>query len=315
MTDKKPAGPFLFLPARAAQAMVRSAEEMAEAPIKIPFGINCMDYDIKPMIRGDLVVIMARPGHGKTTMAIHIAKSTSRTLSGEKWDKARPIVVYATWEMLVEEFAASYMGINIKTDKPDIIQIKKSAAAMIKENIAVVGRSSSVSTTGTPTLTDLDYSLDYLKENGYYVALVIIDYLQRIKRQGYNDRRDSVSENVEHTKDMALTHKTVMIDLVQTGRDVDSRSGVQWPILSDAQWSSAIEQSADKVIGLTKPSNYLDLGAEIEMPDGTVYMVMNNTLCSVILKQRWALAGQKNIMQIDFDTAIIGDQKTVEAVF
>ena len=78
---------------------------------------------------------------------------------------------------------------------------------------------------------------------------------------------------------------------VQARREVDSRD-VKIPGLWDAQWSSAIEQTADKFFSLWRPwlteSHTNEMGQQASVTiDDKVYPVTKNLLIMSMLKQRF----------------------------
>ena len=80
---------------------------------------------------------------------------------------------------------------------------------------------------------------------------------------GYHERVKA--ENLERIKDMSLRHRVPSVVAVQSKRDVDDYSGLRIPGLADAQWASSIEQTADKIFGLTRPVLYMEDGTQINV--------------------------------------------------
>jgi hypothetical protein len=72
-----------------------------------------------------------------------------------------------------------------------------------------------------------------------------------------------------------------MVVGVQAKREVDERK-IQIPEMADAQWTSNIEQSSDRVISLVRPRRYAQEGAKF----GSLTVQGHNQLLVTILKQK-----------------------------
>jgi len=124
--------------------------------------------------------------------------------------------------------------------------------------------------------------------------LIILDYLQRIppERDNRDSRREYVMENVNLSKDLGIAYGCPVVLGVQVGRQVLDRAEAM-PILSDAQESSAIEQTSDKVLGLWYPIKTRRGG----MVDNI--SVTPRMLIMELLKQKLGVAPISWILDID----------------
>ena len=66
------------------------------------WGIPTVDRYVIPMRSGDLVGIMARPGHGKSSLLAYLARTESKRII-ERGTQETEAVVYVTWESSAEE--------------------------------------------------------------------------------------------------------------------------------------------------------------------------------------------------------------------
>lgn len=289
---------YLHLPSRAGRYALDEFKKRTLAKHKITWGVPSLDSLLIPMVPGDLVSVLGRPSNGKTLALVHLSKQANRIFSKEGGNR---YVMYATWETLVEEFVAintaGASGITLEDigrGNANISKLTGAVARNIKERTAVFGRS--METKGRiHTIDDLNVALEWMTENGTPVGLLIFDYLQRAPGRPGQERSQAVSENLERLKDMAIVHKTPVVVAIQSKRDVDDYSGLKMPGMGDGQWSSNIEQTSDKVLGVTRPILYMDAGTVIEK-EGEDYVVGEKTLAIGILKQRWGKAGRTMIL-------------------
>lgn len=303
----------LFLPSRAGRFALDEFKNRAKVGAKVTWGVPVLDDILIPMVPGDLVSIVGRPSNGKTTAQVHLTKQANRIFTKEGGTR---YVVYATWETLVEEFvavntaaASGFTLEDIGRGRADISKLAGSIARNIKERTAVFGRS--MKTRGRiHTLDDLNVALDWMSGNGTPCGLLIVDYLQRIPGRPGQERSQAVSENLERIKDMAIMHKTPVVCAIQAKRDVDDYSGLRMPSMGDGQWSSNIEQTSDKVLGVTRPSLYMEDGTVIEK-DGIDYVVNPTTFALGVLKQRWGPAGQTFILGMNPGMSQIEEHKAL----
>lgn len=311
---------FLFSPSRAVTVAMSEFERRKNALHRLNWGVQEMDDYLIPMQDGDLVTLLGRPGHSKTTTMIHLAKQASNAIhamqeQGAGFDR---IVVYATWETLTEEFigllsaqASGQTLESIARGRADLEMIRDVAIANISNRIYVVGRSR-LQTTFTPiSLEIVDYIIRDLREQGKVPMLILLDYLQRIPSSYPSSRLVQknmiVEDNVSRAKNLALAHFCPTVIGAQASRDTDDQSGLKFPSMSMAQWSSSIEQDSDKLIALTRPILYLEEGAEIEVSENLSIPVTPTLLCCKVLKQRWGKAGKTFFLYFDPASITLGE--------
>jgi len=115
------------------------------------------------------------------------------------------------------------------------------------------------------SMTDVALALEYICEDAADMrlepALVVLDYLQRIRPdpQDGGDRREQVMEMVNRAKDCAISFGCPVLLGVQAKREVADRTD-KMPQQNDAQESSNVEQTSDKVITLWYPHKTEDAG-------------------------------------------------------
>lgn len=300
MGEDKQYSRYLYQPARAGRASIEEYQRRANNPTKSYWVVPEMDEYLIPPNPGDLCCYIGRPGHAKTSTLIYLCKQSAKQLThGE-------ISIYATWETMIEEFVALYNGErsgqsleSIGRGTANLSKLVDAIAQGVGDNVAVVGRSmerdehGNIGTPEVHTLDDLDACLSDLTRHGMRIGSLFVDYLQRIPGRRGTDRSMQASENLERLKDMSLKYACHTHVGVQAGRSVDEGNGLQIPGLSDGQWTSAIEQTTDKLYGITRPILYLDEGYEIVLAkSGRMYRVDSKLMVYRVIKQRWGRAGK-----------------------
>lgn len=211
-------------------------------------GFRSLDEMLGGMEPGQLVVLAARPAMGKTAMALNIALHAAKSGCGvgivslemQAVELARRAVSQLgklpAWRMErgamngPRDWDAQATGVEVCQTLPVWIQDKK--LSRISALPAMVRR------------------LRYRAEaTGVPLRLVVVDYLQLVGgEQGISDQ-ERISEVSRSLKMIAGEERVVMLALSQLNRAVEERVN-KMPTLSDLRGSGAIEQDADKVIGL-----------------------------------------------------------------
>ena len=229
---------------------------------------------------GELVIIAARPGMGKSSFAIHQAYAAQ---------KSKNTCVLFSLEMTKTQIgyreAAMFSGVwieKIKSGKLDSLDYERTiiATGAIKDHGLLVDTDSYLDMT---TLRAKLYS--YIQEHD--VKIAIIDYLGLMKLHG--DKGDTQALKVSNiTRDIKLMAKDFNIPLLllcQLSRSVETRGGNKKPQLSDLRDSGGIEENADQVMFLHRPE-YYDENATDENGES-----LKNKTCIYLAKNRQGRTG------------------------
>ena len=283
---------FLHSPADATQSYVHWAERLANEP-GITFGC-IMDKFIIPLHPGDLMAVLARPGHGKSSWMAYMARREAESII-ERGKQDKQTVVYVSWEQPIEEIEAffqsgdAYTSSDMAWGRVPLETIKKRAVKRVNLPIWTIGTSLRHANIRKPIMTvDMVYQAieAMFEEYGISPTLVLIDYLQ-IVPAGRGERRDQVTEATYNAKRLAMQIGAPIIAGVQARRSVDDYKK-PLPTMSDAQWSSAIEQTADKQISIWRPSktHSVEDHPTIDI-NGTDYFNDEDLFVVKLLKQRF----------------------------
>lgn len=287
---------FLHPPSETTSRFVEWAEQRATA-ISSNAVINygcAIDQKIIPLCGGDLMAVVARPGHGKSSFMAYMAKRVAKKLALN--DIEDQCVVYVSWEQPVEELEAffqsgdQYSSTDLAWGRASLDTVKSNAIDRINLPIWMMGYSIKDAKKKKPPMT-IEIVYDAIRkmhyEYGIQPALICFDYLQIIPVSKSDSRVSQVTEATIQAKHFAMEIGVPIIGGVQASRETDRRA-VQIPTLADAQWSSAIEQTADKQISLFRPIRVFDEGEWI--PVGSkekTYYVDDFLMLIKLLKQRF----------------------------
>ncbi len=199
---------------------------------------------------GEMIVIAARPSMGKTSLAMNIAEHVALDLN-------LPVGVFSLEmgaESLVLRMLCSRAKVNLRSIREgflaerDFPKLTNAASRMGK----------------APLHIDDSAGLSILQlrakarrmHNQHGIKLFIIDYLQLLHstaRRSADNRQQEIADISGGIKALAKELKVPVIVLAQLNRDVEKRPKAT-PMLSDLRESGAIEQDADLVGLLYKPS-------------------------------------------------------------
>ena len=231
-------------------------------------GYKYLDETLQGLKPGEMIVIAARPSVGKTSLAMNIAESCALGMDMNgvpvKHDggKRHPVAIFSL-EMPVEQLAKRMLAgrarVNMWRLNRDLVP--KSEKQMLTNNLMqamgeLKGAPLYIDDTASLDVMDLRARARRLKKR-HGIELIVIDYLQLCTcrdgaRQG---RQIEVSMISRQIKAMAKELMIPVIVLSQLSRANEQRGDkYEKPKLSDLRDSGAIEQDADVVFLLRRPS-------------------------------------------------------------
>jgi replicative DNA helicase len=249
-----------------------------------------------PLHPGDLMAVVARPGHGKTSWMAYMTRKTARDLV-KRGDNDK-VAVYVTWEQTVEEIesyfqsAGNYSSTDMAWGKLPMKTIKQTAVKRAGLPIWVFGKSKRHEGIKRPEMS-MDYvyaAIESMQEDyGKKPVLLCLDYVQIMPMDKRREKTGQVDEAIRAAKELAINVGLPIIIGVQAGRQVDGYKN-EIPTMSDAQWSSSIEQVADKQIGIWRPIKSRDESESPTIKIGGIDYNNDEDLFVVrLLKQRFAV--------------------------
>lgn len=283
---------FMHTPASLSTGYVRWAEQL-QSGSTISYGC-AMDKVVLPLHPGDMMAVVARPGHGKSSWMAYMARKEAQAIvdRGEE----REVVVYVSWEQPVEEIEAffqsgkDYSSSDFAWGRVPLERIRKNAIKRPSLPVWMIGTSIHHANIKKPRLTvDLVYKTIESMYDEFQVkpTLVCLDYIQKIPVHRTASRLDQVTEATFAAKELAMQIGAPILVGVQASRNVDNYK-LPVPTLADAQWSSAIEQTADKQIAVWRPAKTHDPNETPYIPiGGTDYRNSDELFVIKLLKQRF----------------------------
>ena len=220
-------------------------------------GMTDIDQTIVGMGEGDFIIIGARPGMGKTALAMNIAINVA---------KANKTVCIFSLEM-----SALQIANRVIQSEAFIDSYKLRSGSVTPEDLEkIVGVTTRLSNCGSVWIDDtagitVAQMKSKIRRLNKKVDLVIIDYLQLLKSDKRTENRvQEVSEITRNLKLMAKDLGVPVICCAQLSRASAQNKTDKKPGLADLRESGSIEQDAD-VIMLLYSDEYFD--KETTKPD------------------------------------------------
>ncbi len=216
--------------------------------IGIPSGIGDLDKMITGLNKSDLIILGARPGMGKTSFALNIARNVA-VQSGKT-------VCFFSLEMTRDQLAQRMLSseAGIKSEKlrtgnltaDEWTRLAQAGEHLSKANIYF-------DETSDITVPEMKAKLRRMRK----VDLVVIDYLGLMKSAKQKENRvQEVSEITRNLKIMAKDIGVPVIACAQLSRGTETKGKSHRPALSDLRESGSIEQDADIVLFLYRETYY-----------------------------------------------------------
>ena len=214
-------------------------------------GLSAVDAKINGMNKSDLLLLAARPGMGKTSMALNVALSAAR-------ESGKTVAIFSL-EMSKEQLVTRLIASEGLVENTRLItgNLRESDWQRIAEAASALS-CMDIRIDDNPLLTVADMNAKCRRlEN---LGLVVIDYLQLMTSaggKGYSgeNRQQAVSDISRMLKIMAKELQVPVLCLSQLSRANEKREDKR-PMLSDLRESGAIEQDADIVMFLYRDDYY-----------------------------------------------------------
>jgi replicative DNA helicase len=297
----------VFSPPQASTLAVQTVEGRREHGAGLLTGVPGLDEVMLPMKRGDLIVVEGYTSNGKSMFMSAVANNVAAGLRGDE------VVVYVSWEQSVEE--QTLLDISRTSTIPSSVLYKgnltdmhwsimmRAALERASQPIWLVGHSDTAEQRRPRlTMTDVAKALAYIVDvQKRKVALIVLDYLQRINRDDVrsSDARVGFMDIVDRAKDAGLAFGCPLLLGCQAGRETQSRDW-KMPGIRDGQETSNIEQSADKFLAVWMPKTSEPMGSRLLLEGSPKEVTVTDHLMFVKLwKQKFGQAPKLLPLYVD----------------
>jgi replicative DNA helicase len=242
------------------EAIVESLEQINKAQENLSritgtsTGFEELDLITAGFQPGELIILAARPGMGKTALALNMglnAALSNRKCTVPIFSLEMPTIQLAMRMLASESLISSE---KLKTGFMDGSELERlmmtvyriqDAAIFIDDSAGI----SIVEARAKCRRLAADPSLPK-------IGMIIVDYLQLMKGSpGISQREQEISDISRNLKALAKELNTPVIALSQLNRGVESRPNKR-PLLSDLRESGAIEQDADMILFVYRDEYY-----------------------------------------------------------
>ncbi len=224
--------------------------ETGEPVLGTPSGYADLDAVTTGFYGGDLVIVAARPGMGKTSLVLNFALN----MAAKAMQNVAVFSLEMSGKQLVRRMIATLAKVPMDTlKKANLSTSDYQKLADACEDLyslpIFIDDSSDVSP------MEVRGKCRRLKADGG-LALVVVDYLQLMRGSKRTENRvQEISEIARGLKSMAKDLDVPVIALSQLNRGVESRPDKR-PMLSDIRESGSIEAEADMVMFIYREKYY-----------------------------------------------------------
>lgn len=217
--------------------------------VGIPSGISALDSITTGLNRSDMIIVGARPGMGKTSFALNLA----RNVAGQ----GKTVAVFSlemSREQLVNRLLSSEAKVSVKKLRTGNLTTDEwtrlGAAAATLYNLPMF-----LDDTSSITVQEMKARLRRLEK----LDFVVVDYLQLMQSAKPTDNRvQEVSQITRNLKIMAKELNIPLLICAQLSRSTEKMKSNHRPALADLRESGSIEQDADQVLFLYRDEYYIN---------------------------------------------------------
>jgi replicative DNA helicase len=218
----------------------------------VPSGFTALDQVTSGWQRSDLIVIAARPGMGKTSFVLSLARNAAVIAK-------KPVAVFSL-EMSAVQLSMRLISseTELSADKLRKGSLKDHEWEQLNSLVKNISEAP-LFIDDTPALSifDLRSKCRRLKVQ-HNIELIIVDYIQLMRSEidsRTGNREQEISSISRSLKSIAKELNVPVIAISQLNRSVEARL-TKKPQLSDLRESGAIEQDADMVCFIYRPEYY-----------------------------------------------------------
>lgn len=213
----------------------------------MPSGISCLDYTTTGFHKGELTILGARPGIGKSAIGAHMALSTAA--QGYK-------VAILSREMTDVQYGTRIIarGTELDTNKLRTGNLAEDDWAAITDSLSLYSNLNISFMFSTRFIEDLRMEVQK-KVDANDLDMLVVDYVQLMQsKQKFDKDYLRIAYVSKMLKDMTTDYNIAILALAQVGRSSDGTM----PTLSELRGSGDLEQDADNVLFMHRPKDSSD---------------------------------------------------------
>lgn len=214
----------------------------------VPTGLARLDNTLSGLQESNLIILAARPSVGKSSLALNIAQYAAI-------EKKVPIGIFSL-EMSANQLSDRMLSSQADVDSWKISTGNLNDGDFDKITLAMGELAEApIFIDDTPGINIMELRAKARRLHvEHKVGMIIVDYLQLVQGRRNENRVQEVSDISQALKNIARELSIPVLALAQLSRAVESR-GETRPKLSDLRESGSIEQDADVVMFLYRPSD------------------------------------------------------------
>ena len=243
--------------------LVEKMRQSHSAVTGMPTGIYKLDRWTTGFHPGELFILAARPGVGKTSLAMNMALHAAC--------HADPKCAVAVFSL---EMPCSQLALRMLCSEARISQGKLKSGKLSDYDMSMIMQHAAslweapiyIDDSGSLTIMELRSKARRLKQQNKDLGFLVIDYLQLMSGGGKSESRQlEISEISRGLKSLSKELSLPIMALSQLSRDVEKNK--RKPQLADLRESGAIEQDADCVLFIHKEPDAVPngLGGPVEV--------------------------------------------------
>ena len=229
---------------------LEEVQASGEEILGVPTGLRDLDALLGGLQKSDLIILAARPGVGKTSLALTIALNA--VLQYHKH------VAFFSLEMSAEQLALRLLSMlsGIDAQRLRLGKLDDRAWQQLLEAAALLAETDFyIDDTPSATVMEVRSKARRLHAEAR-IDLIIVDYLQLMQGGLRSENRvQEISHISRSLKALAREMNVPVLALSQLSRGVEQRQNKR-PILSDLRESGSLEQDADVVMFLYRDDYY-----------------------------------------------------------
>ena len=219
----------------------------------IPTGFKYLDRLTNGFNPGELIILAARPGMGKTTLALNYM--TTAALHGKR------ALLFSL------EMGSRAIGYKLLSSQSEIEHERIKRGKLTDKEYRKMNDDIAAVVNGNNIIIDDSAALDIYQlrtiarklNHENKIDMIVVDYLQLIQGQDRQNKQQNREQQISYIsrqlKVLAKELEVPVICLSQLSRAVESRAD-KTPMLSDLRESGAIEQDADMVMFIYRDGYY-----------------------------------------------------------